>query len=165
MHISPAWSWSRHLASAPRFTIHYIRMVGYNSALGRLPNQGGERAVSRTLDREHPVRVNIKVTRFGDSYGKISSGAVYMFPGSWYDVRIRRGIAVDDRAYETYRMPKVTLREILQCCSNVHTHKLMRVLPDGQGGERWAPVEHGELNRRLNSIRGRDSLKLAVVPR
>ncbi|KAK1063034.1 hypothetical protein LTR33_012377, partial [Friedmanniomyces endolithicus] len=112
-------------------------MSGYSPDLGRLPNRIGRRAVSQTSDREQPIRVSINVTRLGDSYGTISSGAVYMFPGTWYDVRIRRGIAVDERGYQTYRMPNVTLREILQCCSNEHTHRLMRVVADGRGGEQW----------------------------
>ncbi len=119
----------------------------------------------RTSDTDQSYSVTIDVARLGDS---ISSSHLYMFPGSWHAVKIRKGNAKDERGSTLYRMPDVTPRQIMACFSSASGHRLMRVTLDEHGGENPQAIGATELDRRLSDLQwGLDKerpLSLAIVP-
>jgi len=154
------------LAVAPRFIAGDVKIMNFFRTFGPGPNYRPQQAIARRSDMDSPTTVTINVSRFGDSVARVSTRYVHMFPGRWYFVKIRRGMAVGRGQWETYRIPDVTPREILRCCSNEANHRLACIRFDRHGGEETRQMN---IDRRLSSLGDyfdRDrTIWLAILPR
>ncbi|KAK0783644.1 hypothetical protein LTR91_006665 [Friedmanniomyces endolithicus] len=124
-----------------------------------------QRLQQRNANRDKPTSITIEVSSFGNP---IDLSQVYMFPGRWYDVEIRRGNALDKSCGKQYRMPDVMVRRIPHYFRGASTQQLELITFDARGKERSRAIGDAQLDGRRSVITQgtteKNPLLLAIVP-